>query len=196
MARSAAVLAAVLLVSGCAAAENPKGRELVLSLATEQKELGHDAQYELMKDGIVDREDNDAAFRLLRTCMEDGGLRVSDPVISPADGLRYIFEVQANGLAPEAVDEVQQSCQEEFWISVSSAYADTNPHVMAEPLRLAAIACLIEDGYAMSGDERNFAEMAGDAASDDGAQREAAADCVFAAAHELYPELPSLSLTA
>jgi hypothetical protein len=192
----AIAVVALLALAGCAAPDDPKPREIVLALAESERAQGHEAQYELMKDGVVDREDYDQAFRLLRQCMEEGGLIVGDPTVSPADGLRYIFEFEPNGLAPTAVDEVQQACEAEFWFSVSTAYTDTNPAVMAEPLRLAAIECLIGEGYDLTGEEKNFPEMVGDPDSDDGTQREAASDCVFDAAHELYPELPYLSLSS
>jgi hypothetical protein len=192
--RALLLLPAVALLAGCSAPEPPTSRELVLALAAEAQEQGHPAQHELMKDGVVDLEDYDTAYRQLRACMEEGGIAVTDPIVSPADGLRYIFEFDANGLAPEAVDEVQGECEARFWVPINAAYGDTNPAVMDEALRAASLECLEHAGFDMTGEERNFPDMAGDPQADDGEQREAAADCVFAAAHELYPELPNLTL--
>ncbi|MCU1441310.1 MAG: hypothetical protein JWP85_2307 [Rhodoglobus sp.] len=194
--RALLLLPAVALLAGCSAPEPPTGRELVLALAAEAQEQGHPAQYELMKDGVVDLEDYDTAYRQLRACLEAGGMTVTDPIISPADGLRYIFEYDANGLAPQTVDEVQGECEAQFWVPVNAAYADTNPAVMEEALRTASLECLEQAGFDMTGEERNFPEMVGDPDVDGGDQREAAADCVFTAAHELYPELPNLTLIA
>jgi hypothetical protein len=194
--RALLLLPAVALLAGCSAPEPPTGRELVLALAAEAQEQGHPAQYELMKDGVVDLEDYDAAYRQFRACLEEGGIIVTDPIVSPADGLRYIFELDANGLAPEAVDDVQGECEARFWVPINAAYGDTNPAVMEEALRAASLECLEQAGFDMTGKERNFPEMVGDPDGDGGEQREAAADCVFEAAHELYPELPNLTLVA
>jgi hypothetical protein len=189
-------VAAVALLAGCSAPEPPTERELVLALAAESQEQGHPAQYELMKDGVVDLEDYDTAYRQLRACMEEGGMLVTDPIVSPADGLRYIFEFDANGLAPEVVDEVQRDCEAQYWTPLNAAYGDTNPAVMEESLRRASLECLEQAGYDMTGEEQNFAEMVGDPTADEGEQREAAADCVFEAARKLYPDLPNLTLIA
>jgi len=188
--------ATTALLSGCATPGVPEGRELVLALAEEALDRGQVEQYDLMKDGEIDREDNDAAFRLMRACMSDGGVELTDPVVSPADGLRYIYDLLPNGLSSSAVDTLQQRCNDQYWTTISSAYADTNPHVMDEALREAAIACLEDHDYTMTGDESNFKEMVGDPDSDDGTQREQAAACVFDAAHELFPDLTSMSLTS
>jgi hypothetical protein len=187
---------ATALLAGCATPGEAPGRELVVVLAREALDRGQVEQYELMKDGEVDREDNDAAFRLMRSCMSDGGVELTDPVVSPADGLRYIYDLVPNGLAPKAIDALQRRCEEQYWTTISSAYADTNPHVMDEALREAALACLDDHGYEMTGDESNFKEMVGDPDSDNGKQRDQAAACIFDAAHELFPDLPSLSLTS
>ena len=194
--RALPLLTVAALLAGCSAPEPPTGRELVLALAAQAQEQGHPAQYELMKDGVVDLRDYDSAYRQLRACMEEGGVVVTDPVVSPADGLRYIFEFDANGLAPAVVDELQRECELLYWVPVNAAYTDTNPAVMAEALRLAALECLEGAGFEVTGDERNFPEMVGDPEADAGEQREAAAGCVFDAAHELYPDLPNLTLSA
>lgn len=194
--RFAVIGACLLLLAGCAA-EPPvqDDRALVLALAEVERDAGHEEQAALLEDGVASAEDYDEAFRLMRGCMEEGGVTLTEPVVSPADGLRYIWDFDANGLAPEAIDELQLECESVYWTSVSAAYPDTHAHVMDEPLRLAAIECLRAEGYELSGEERNFVELAGDPEADGGVRREAAADCVFREAHELYPELPSLSLT-
>jgi hypothetical protein len=193
--RCGVVVVGVLALTACSSPAAVTPRELVLTAAADAKQQGYDEQYELLADGQVDSDDYDIAYRLFRECLTEQGVLVGDPVVSPADGLRYVFEIDANGLAPSVVDEVQLACENEFWLPTSVLYVDTNEQVMDEPLRTAAIDCLLEQGYELDGDESNFPEMIGDP-DIDGEQREAAATCVFDAAHELYPELLSLALSS
>lgn len=72
---------------------------------------------------------------------------------------------------------------------ISALYA-TREQTMEEPLRVAAIECLSEQGFDVPAEARNLEEMSGDPTEDEGAQRNIAAQCIGERALELYPELP------
>jgi hypothetical protein len=191
-------IATAISLSGCSASNSPptSSRELVLKAAEEAQQAGYATQHEAMMDGEVSFEEYEDALHQLTSCFETGGLAFSPPILSPVDGLRYLFEIQPSGLAAGAVDRVQQDCQNKYWLLISGAYASTHEQTMEEALRVSVIDCMRDAGFKVTGNERNFPALIGNPDEDDGVQRKEAANCVFERAHDLYPELTTLTLSS
>lgn len=194
------VLLGALAMSGCTGpstdATELTPREVVLAAADEAKKQGLDFQYRAMEDGVVDSEDYDAAYKALASCYATSGLGIDPPVLNPVDGLTYIFDLRANGLAPEKVDEVQSMCLAEYWVPINGIFLSTNTQRMDEVLRTSSIDCMREEGFQLSGEELTFSELVGEPDATDRTQYNTARDCVVKLAHELFPEIPGINLSS
>lgn len=190
-----ASIALCALTACSGSAPEPKTpREIVLEAARQARDAGLDPQYQAMKDGEVSQGEYLNAYQRLADCYKSGGLGIDPPVVNPADGISYMFELKANGLATKEVERVQQGCLAQEWLPISSVYVSTTPQRMDEPLRVATIECLREQGFELKGDELTLGEMAGDPLLDNGKQQSATSECVIDLAHQLYPDLTGINL--
>lgn len=154
------------------------------------REQGRSFLADLFRDGIVDADDYDAAFAEYRACMTSRGYDFSAPIVSPADGLRYIASFESEGKTEEQLSLDGEECASDL-AEVEAMYTATTEQVMAPELRTKIISCLVDRGLEIDATARNYPEMVGS-----GGQAEdwhqGLSDCLGSARHELYPDLPYL----
>lgn len=189
------VLSLATGLTGCAKPQEPTGRDLVLHLGRQASEAGYDSQAEVLADGVVEAEEYDEAIREARSCLTERGIAMTEPQLNPADGLIYLFEMDAGGLSMSAFEEEQAFCLDSRLHFVESAYVATTPKIMFEPLRIAAIECMKNLGYSVSGSEKSFADLAGEIGEGDTAQENDAADCITDEAIRIYPDLKMIGIS-
>lgn len=193
-----ALVIGALALTSCAAEQKPAplvGEAAVLDLARQAKEKHFDDQYELLKDGEISTKDRDDAFRRMSECMTEKGITVSSPTVNPADGLRYLFMIDGEGLDQDYFLAEQTSCLEAHWNFVDNGYMATRSPRMAPELMEAVQACLKQQGFTVPADAVAFRDLVGSPESDKGAQRDAAGTCVSEKAHVLYPDLDQISVS-
>jgi len=167
-------------------------------MGAEQRAAGNLEQAAALEDGAVTREEYEAAFADLGACLSRHGYSIGASWTSPIDGNTILFRMDGDGLSETNKEQVVGSCIGSYWDPVSAVYQDTAEFAMDENLRLAAIACLRELGYELTGDERTPAEMSGpDAVTDNGLSRrwEDTVACLRASQHDLFPEIETFAIT-
>lgn len=186
-------------VGGCAPAQQKTGTQLssedVKSISEREKSAGHDETAELLRDGFVDKGDYDKAFANLERCMTDLGYTVTEPLISPADGLSFLFEYGNPGRAQDKFQSDSLECETKFWAVASAVYLNTTEQVTEEAVRVAAIECMNKKGFDVPQDAKNFKAMSGDPTADGGEQRKQATTCILDNVYRLHPNIRSVGLS-
>lgn len=187
--------ALAIALTGCGGSPGSLPRAKITSedlrrSAQEEHAAGHAESAEMLADGIVDKADYDKAFGNLVGCMRDGGYDVSDPVISPADGLSFTFEYDPQGRDLREMSEDSLACEQKYWFAISAGYMATNEQRMEEPLRASMQRCMKTAGYDVPDDAKTFRSIAGDPL-DEGAKNRKAMDCFGEGMTRLYPEIKS-----
>lgn len=170
-------------------------RELAKKLASE----GKTEQSDVMKSGRVTKGDYEAAFSRLDRCVTDRGYSLTPPQISPIDGVSYSFVFLLNGKSMDTATKDNEDCQEKYWNAVSSVYVNTAAKSMDQALWLASLSCLKSAGYDLSLEKGTLVDMVGEnPMGSDGKlskQADTAVNCVRDHAVQLFPDLPSISVS-
>lgn len=169
--------------------------EDVKAMSQREQQAGHDESAKMLSDGVIDKADYDQAFTNLEQCMTGLGYTVTDPVVSPADGLSLLFGYVNPGRAPEKLDSDSLECETKFWAAVTTVYTNTNEQTTEEAVRVAAIDCLNAKGFKVPAEARNYKAMSGDPTADGGAQRKEAEMCVIDNVYKLHPDIHSVGLS-
>ena len=197
--RLSLVVAASLLLVACASPQqggdiNPLDPDSVSQMSADLEDQGYAEQAKALADGVVDADEYDAAYELLRQCVEEKGYGVSDAIVSPLNGTTYEFVYQDNGRKVEEAIADYESCEAQYWYPTSFIYSDTAPQEITEPLKEAIIACMEREGISAESDASSYTELVGgiDASQE---TLEIGASCAQESAYELYPELKTLAVT-
>lgn len=165
----------------------------MLAVAETARSEGAAFQARLLEDGVVDDADREDAFQAFRTCATDGGLVVSDPTLSPIDGLTYFYSVDAGQLAAGAANRVQASCFDSNFSYVSAYYVGTHEPVMDGAVMAMSAQCMNDADEETRGDESNLLQLVNDPA--DTERVTIATDCVSDAVRELHPEITEFAIS-
>lgn len=185
----------VILATGCSSASQSAPGPVLDSAAIKARadifrEEGRDVLAEMFADGAVDSGDYQVAFDAFRECMISRGYEAPSPALSPADGLRYIVDVRADGKSEAEAAKDQEECRTDLG-EVEAMYSATNEQVMAPELRSSLVHCMNETDLVIAADARNYPEMV--ESSDQSQQwHEGFGACLGSAREALYPDLPYL----
>lgn len=190
----AGLCSVMIALSGCATETPPEevrySVEYNKRLAITAGEDGHEQQEEILRDGRITAEEYSTAFESLKACIEEKGYTVSDPMVSPLDGLRFEFNYNSNGLDQDQAFLDYEDCEATYWLPTAPAYSHSNPQRIDEPLKEGVILCLENKGITVDKKATAFQDLVGDSNED----REAASDCAGSLAFSLYPDLPAFSV--
>jgi hypothetical protein len=137
-------------------------------------------------DGVVTKEEYTAAVKAFRGCITAAGYRVSEPMISPVDGLTLLYDLLPSG-DPKVWNKAIEACNLRHISHIEPAYVEGHTQMMAVRLRAATANCLTRQGIALKGGEKNLADFISAAGM---RRRQSVMDCVVKAARELFPNLP------
>lgn len=189
------VLPTALMLSACGGGDSSDSSTLTESqiqrLAGEAEEAGYLDQASILEDGIVTAEEYEAAVDSYVDCVAEYGYTVSERVVSPVDSLSLEYATDTAGFNPDEAQSNIQSCSEGHISYVERGYLGSHEARMDGPLLLALDSCVSEHGVRTTGDEataRDFFEL-------DGMDPGLLAMCISNAADELYPDLPSISVS-
>ena len=157
-------------------------------------------QRALLRDGSVSRADLDLSWTRLKSCVEDGGLTVKGPIVSPITGTEYLYTYARRGSATTttptttgagaADDAIVRSCEERFWIPLSLVYSANTPQRMDSRLAAFMTQCMTRAHYPTTG-AATFDEMVRDGSGAVVAARLRQANvCLDRGVLTLYPSLP------
>ncbi|SEF37492.1 hypothetical protein SAMN05421837_11452 [Amycolatopsis pretoriensis] len=119
------------------------------------------------------------------SCMRNAGYAVTDPVLSPIDGLTLLYDLHPSG-DPDAWNKKVDECDSGFVSQIEPAYVESREQVMAPVLRSATATCLTDGGIRLSGSEHNVKDFV-DAAEGAG---DKVMRCISTAMKRLFPDYP------
>lgn len=137
-------------------------------------------------DGVVTVMEYHMAVDRFVTCVRDAGYEVSEPVLSPIDGLSLLYDIVPSG-EPRIYNDAVQSCNLSHISLTEPAFVESQSQVMNETLRQAVVECLRGQGITVTGEERNATEFAAVTRNN-----QVTLNCVFDSTHKLFPELPDV----
>ncbi|GAB1514391.1 hypothetical protein [Actinophytocola sp. KF-1] len=143
------------------------------------------AQAWALADGVVTESEYRTAVDGFVSCMRDAGYQVTDPVLSPVDGLSLLYDLEFSG-DPAAWNAKVEECNLGHVSHIEPSYVEEREQVMHPELRSATARCLNGKGVRLNGREHNvkdFYEAAGE-------QEDAARECVRVAMVEEFPDYP------
>ncbi len=144
------------------------------------------AQAWALEDGVVTKAEYHKAVGGFLTCLREAGYEVTEPVISPMDGLTLLYDIVPSG-EPAAWNEKLESCNHRHLSHIEPAYVEAIEHVMDESLRQGVAQCLAKKGITAKGSERNATDFV--AAS--GNRPLVVMECVTTTARAIFPGLPN-----
>jgi hypothetical protein len=145
-----------------------------------------EAQAWALDDGVVTDNEYREAIDGFVSCMRDAGYPVTDPVVSPIDGLTLLYDMNPSG-PPEVWNEKVEECDSSFVSMIEPTYVESRDQVMEPSLRSATARCLNDKGVELSGNERNVKDFS-DSADDPG---NIVMQCVSTSLRQLFPEYPT-----
>jgi len=154
----------------------------------------HPEYSELVADGEVSSSDYEAGFELFQFCMTTNGQTVSEPRISPVDGMALIWEAGPGSKATDAEYQgVLADCYAPYG-ELEALYNETGPGVMDEPLRRAVQGCLTTGGYDIPDSAVDTKAIRALISDDPVKSLTALSDCLVPAAAKLYPDVAAFPI--
>lgn len=141
-----------------------------------------EAQAWALDDGVVTESEYRSAIDGFVSCMRDAGYAISDPVLSPVDGLTLLYDLDPSG-PPDAWNKKVEECDASYVSQIEPTYVEARDQVMEPSLRSATARCLSDKEIKLSGKEQNVKEFS-DSANDPG---NVVMQCVTTAMRELFP---------
>lgn len=154
------------------------------------REEGRDHLADIFQDGVVNADDYESAFETFSSCLTSRGYEVAQPVLNPADGLRYIASFRADGKREAELERDRQECGADF-SEVEAMYTATNEQTMDAELRATLITCMAERDLEVDSEARNYPEIVQSGSQSD-VWHIGVAECLGEAREKLYPDLPHL----
>lgn len=143
------------------------------------------AQAWALDDGVVTESEYRTAIDGFVSCMRDAGYSVTDPVVSPIDGLTLLYDLNPSG-SPDAWNKKLEECDTSYVSMIEPTYVEARDQVMEPSLRSATARCLNDKDIRVSGNERNVKEFANSA----GEPGNVIMQCVSPSMHKLFPDYP------
>ncbi|MGZ6790876.1 MAG: hypothetical protein ACXVGQ_13260 [Mycobacteriaceae bacterium] len=146
-------------------------------------------QRSLLRDGTVSRADLDLSWTRLKSCIEAGGMTVKGPIVNPITSTEYLYTYaqQAGGAADDAM---VRSCEERFWIPLSSVYSANTPQRMDSRLAAFMTECMTRAHYPTAGVGTFDQLVRNGAGTVVPARLRQANDCLDRGVLKLFPNLP------
>lgn len=144
----------------------------------------------LFDDGVVDATDYELTFNAYLSCLQSRGYETSDPVLNPADGLRFILWYQSEGKSEAEQLKDEEDCGDDLR-EVEAMYSATAVQVMDAELRAGVIGCMQETGLEIDLEARNYPEFV-QSSDQSGEWHQGFATCLGEVGQHLYPDLPYL----
>ncbi|WP_089958680.1 hypothetical protein [Lentzea xinjiangensis] len=119
-------------------------------------------------------------------CVRAAGYAVTDPALSPVDGLSLIYRITPAG-DPAAYNDIVQTCNIGTMSHIEPRYVEPRHQRMDNRLRPVVAGCLRDRGIATSGQEENVVDFDARTENDD-----LLMECVLHAVNEVFPELPDV----
>jgi hypothetical protein len=146
-------------------------------------------QRSLLQDGTVSRAELDLSWSRLKSCIEAGGMTVKGPIVNPITSTEYLYTYARQG-GGAADDAKVRSCEEKFWIPLSSVYSANTPQQMDSRLAAFMTECMTRAHYPTAG-AGTFDQMVRDGSGAVAAARlRQANDCLDRGVLTLFPDLP------
>lgn len=143
------------------------------------------AQSWALEDRVVSESEYRAAVANFVSCVRDAGYSISDPMLSPVDGLTLLYDITPSG-DPDAWSRKLEECNLTHVSHIEPAYVEAREQTMEPSLRAATVTCLRSKGFEPRGTERNVKDFVD---STDGVGT-AVTQCVTTSIGQLFPELP------
>jgi hypothetical protein len=144
------------------------------------------AQAWALDDGVVTDSEYRTAVDGFVSCMRDAGYSVTDPVLSPIDGLTLLYDLDFSG-DPDVWNVKVEECNLGNVSHIEPSYVEQREQVMDPKLRSATAQCLTRKGIEPTGHEHNVTDFYDTA----GKQEDAARECVGKAMLEEFPDYPN-----
>lgn len=192
--RALAALAALGMLTSCAGTSTPDPAALTIQAGKDAAAAGSAENAAAMADGDLTEDEYFSGARRYQECYAAEGVVLPEPITSPVDGLtlEWIYPDEAFAVVGDAAAELQK-CNEQ-WAPMSAAYA-LHPAYMDPKLRDAVVLCMRDKGYEATGKEERVADFVGDPSSDQGAQSDVAVRCIMDSSHEVFPEIPQVTVS-
>lgn len=142
------------------------------------------AQSWALNDGTVTDDEYKTAISQFVMCVTDAGYRVTDPVLSPVDGLTLLYDLTPQG-DPDRWNEKMESCNVTYVSHIEPTYVEARQQVMDPSLRDRTGQCLRDKGFILSGTESNVEQF-----RDSTGGSNTVMECVSASLKELFPTVP------
>lgn len=144
-----------------------------------------EAQAWALDDGVVTESEYHTAIDGFVSCMRAAGYSVTDPVVSPIDGLTLLYDLNPSG-SPDAWNEKLEECDTSYVSMIEPTYVEARDQVMEPSLQAATARCLSEKDIRVGGNERNVKDFV-DSADEPG---NVIMQCVTPAMRQLFPDYP------
>lgn len=143
------------------------------------------AQSWALDDSVVTESEYRTAIDGFVSCMREVGYSVTDPVVSPIDGLTLLYDLNPSG-DPDAWNKKVEECNTSYVTEIEPTYVEARNQTMEPSLRSATAQCLTGDGFRVSGNERNVKDFV-DSTGNTG---NVVMHCVTTAMEQLFPDYP------
>ena len=140
-----------------------------------------------MADGVVSEDEYRKAIDGFVSCVRDAGYPVTDPVLSPIDGLTLLYDLAPSG-DPDAWNKKTEDCNQAHVSHIEPAYVEGRKQTMAPALQAATVKCLRGKGFALPDKERDVKDFV-EATDHVG---NAVMECVTTAMEREFPAMPDL----
>jgi hypothetical protein len=168
------------LTTGCTPAAGNGGRG-----AAPAESAYPQSQSWALRDGTVTDSEYRTAIDALVSCVRTAGYRITDPTVSPVDGLTLLYDIEPAG-DPDTWNTRVEACDTANVSMIEPSYVEQRPQVMDPALRKAVAACLRADGFTPTGTEHNIKDFV-ELTKGPG---EPATHCVTATVPKVFPKAP------
>ncbi|MFZ4842082.1 hypothetical protein ACL9RE_06350 [Mycetocola saprophilus] len=180
--RTASIILAALLLSGCSATEAPNTDSGRIDSGPSA------AQHALLTRDTIGFDEYKEAFANYSRCIEDAGYTMTPPVLNPTDGRRYLSRLDPTP-GKRINTELENSCDPRELSSVEREYLRQNPPEIDPVLRAEIFGQLTQKNIAFTGNEKQIADFFPNKNEDQPRVKEVTA-IIEQATRKLFPDLP------
>ncbi|MGQ0777439.1 MAG: hypothetical protein ACT4NY_24020 [Pseudonocardiales bacterium] len=179
----------ILLLAGCGTERPEPSASLATKAASEALAKGFVEQQRILADGLVTADEYRTSVGQNVNCLLRHGIRVSPPVLNPADGLRFIVESTSHGQSVNEYNQAVGECSLRHLSYVEEVYIASYRPVMDQQLRIRVVSCLRQHGVLIPPHVTTVPEIFAEAGA---TSKPFVIDCIRQEAKALHPEMMTL----